>query len=481
MTKSSTLAALTLVASIHGAGLQGAYAQTAESPARALPDVVTQAVARQSALPKQDAKPEAKSEIKPEAKPETKSETKPEAKAEAKTDSKTDAKASTPESRSAALLAQSSEPVFDEGSARRMKDAIALYKTIAKNGGWGTLPVDSKFALNTANPNDEALRRRLVASNDLAASEASGPYNAELAAGVKRFQARHGLPTTGLVGPRTLAMMNVPVEKRVGQLEASLQRIESIGFKFGERYVVVNLPAAFAEAVEKDKVVRRYRVIVGKSEKPSPTVTSDITNINLNPTWTVPASITKNEIAAHMRKDPTYLSRMHMQALDSKEQPVDAASVDWSEGKTPNAIVRQDPGEWNALGRLKINMPNSYAVYMHDTNQRNLFSNDYRFDSHGCVRVDNVRDLAAWLLQDQPNWGRQQIDEAIATGEKQEVKLTTKVPVAWIYLTAWMSRDQTVQFRNDVYDQDAQLLEASAEEQAFFRQANERNNAPVTR
>jgi murein L,D-transpeptidase YcbB/YkuD len=120
---------------------------------------------------------------------------------------------------------------------------------------------------------------------------------------------------------------------------------------------------------------------------------------------------------------------------------------------------------------LKIDMPNAYAVYMHDTNQKNLFSEDVRFESHGCVRVDNVRDLAAWLLQETPNWERPQIDAAIATGVKQSVKLEKKVPVAWIYLTAWMTRDQIVQFRGDVYDQDAQLVEATSEEKAFFDQA----------
>jgi len=133
--------------------------------------------------------------------------------------------------------------------------------------------------------------------------------------------------------------------------------------------------------------------------------------------------------------------------------------------------VRQEPGEWNALGRLRIDMPNSYAVYMHDTHQRNLFANDYRFDSHGCVRVDNVRDLAAWLLKDMPNWDRAQIEAGIATNQRQDVKLVKSGPAAWIYLTdiaRWRR-----QFRNDVYDQDAQLTEASAEQKAFFKQATE--------
>ena len=218
-------------------------------------------------------------------------------------------------------------------------------------------------------------------------------------------------------------------------------------------------------------MVRRYRVIVGKTEKPSPTLTAEITSVNLNPTWTVPSSITKTEISAHMRKDPTYLSRMHMEVLDGHDNPVDPASVDWSGNHTPNVTVRQQNGTWNALGAVKIDMPNSYSVYMHDTNQHNLFSDDYRFDSHGCSRVDNVRDLAAWLLKDQPQWTRAAIDAAIATGQRQDIRMLKKVPVAWIYLTAWMTTDQTVQFRNDIYDQDQQLLEATAEEAAFFNRA----------
>ena len=290
------------------------------------------------------------------------------------------AAASTPESRSAAALALSHEPTFDEGTAQRIKEAALSYSDLAVRGGWPMIPADAKFALGVAGPNDDLLRRRLLISGDLAADKASGPFDEIVAEGVMRFQARHGLAPTGTVNPRTLAALNVPVQKRIKQLEASLERLENMNFQFGQRYVVVNLPAAFAEAVENDKVVRRYRVIVGKTEKPSPTLTAEITSVNLNPTWTVPSSISKTEISAHMRKDPTYLSRMHMEVLDGHDAPIDPHSVDWSGAHTPNFTVRQQSGTWNALGAVKIDMPNPYSVYMHDTNQRNLFSDDYRFD-----------------------------------------------------------------------------------------------------
>jgi murein L,D-transpeptidase YcbB/YkuD len=336
------------------------------------------------------------------------------------------AAASTPESRSAAALALSHEPTFDEGTAQRIKEAALSYSDLAVRGGWPMIPADAKFTIGVQGPQDDLLRQRLLISGDLAADQASGPFDEVVAESVMRFQARHGLAPTGTVTPRTLAALNVPVQKRVKQLEASLERLENMSFTFGQRYVVVNLPAAFAEAVENDKVVRRYRVIVGKTEKPSPTLTAEITSVNLNPTWTVPSSIAKTEISAHMRKDPGYLSRMHMEVLDAHDAPIDPRSVDWSGARTPNFTVRQQSGTWNALGAVKIDMP---------------------------------------------NWNRAAIDAAIATGQREDIALPRKVPVAWIYLTAWMTKDQTVQFRNDIYDQDEQLLEATAEEAAFFSKA----------
>lgn len=379
----------------------------------------------------------------------------------------------TSDMRAAAAMGSSSLPTFDEGTARRIGDAIQSYSDLAAKGGWPTIPADAKFAVGVAGAHDNLLRQRLIVSGDLAADKASGAFDETLAEGLKHFQTRHGLVTTGNVGPRTLAALNVPVQKRIQQLEASRERIKQMGFGFGPRYVVVNIPAAYAEAVENNVVVKRYRVIVGKTEKPSPTLIAEISNVNLNPTWTVPSSITRNEIAAHMRKDPTYLARMHMQLLDSKEAVIDPATVDWSQA--PNFTVRQVQGEWNALGQVRIDMPNNYAVYMHDTNQKHLFQDDYRFDSHGCARIENVRDLAAWVLKDMPKWDRAAIDAKIATGERETIKLPSKVPVAWTYLTGWMTSDNTVNFRNDIYDQDSQLVEATADVTSFFQQASERS------
>ncbi len=365
---------------------------------------------------------------------------------------------STPESRSAAALALSADPVFDEGTYQRIKAALLSYADIQVRGGWPALPADAKLAPGASGPEVALLRRRLVISDDLASEQEEGDaYDAAVVDAVRRFQLRHGLEANGSVGPQTLRALNIPVAARIKQLEASIERLLGLDFVFAERYVVVNIPAAFVEAVSHDKVDRRYRVIVGKVDRPSPTLTAYITAVNLNPTWTVPLSITKTEIFRHMRKDPTYLSRMHMRVLGARDEDISPQSIDWSSDRSPNFTIRQDSGTFNALGNLKIDMPNPYSVYMHDTNTRNLFADDYRFDSHGCTRVDNVRDLATWILQDVPGWNRAAIDAGIAGGVLKIVNLPHKMPVAWVYLTGWVTRDGTIQFREDVYKHDDSL------------------------
>ena len=251
-----------------------------------------------------------------------------------------------------------------------------------------------------------------------------------------------------------------------------------MNFAFGQRYVVVNIPATFAEAVENDKVVRRYRVIVGKTEKPSPTLTAEITGVVLNPTWTVPSSIAKTEISAHMRKDPGYLSRMHMEVLDAHDNPIDP-----HRSTGPARIRRTSPcGSRTAPSMRWARSRSTCPIPIRSTCTTPT--------SATCSATTIASILTAargstMCATSRPGCCRKRcrngiatpIDAAIATGAHQEVALPKKVPVAWIYLTAWMTKDQTVQFRNDVYAQDEQLLEATAEEAAFFNQAA---NHPLT-
>jgi murein L,D-transpeptidase YcbB/YkuD len=359
-----------------------------------------------------------------------------------------------PMKRGVASFWTSSEPTFDEGTYDRINAAMLSYSALEVRGGW---PQVAKVNLNPGDKGDHVarLRQRLAVTEDLPVEVAAGDaYDTMLTEAVKRFQARHGLPETGSVGPQTIEALNVPVKTRIRQLAASLDRLNGVNFVFGQRYVVVNIPAAVAEAVEDGKVARRYVTVVGKTDRPSPTLTASITAVNLNPTWTVPLSILKKDVVTKMRKDPSYVSRMRMRVLDAAGNEVDPRTVDWHSDRTPNFTVRQDSGDGNALGNLRIDMPNSYSVYMHDTNHKEFFSADYRFQSSGCTRVQGVHDLAAWILKDKEGWSRKEIDAEIATGKRTTVRLARPMPVAWIYLTGWASPDGTIHFRKDVYDLD---------------------------
>jgi len=365
-----------------------------------------------------------------------------------------------------AHISTSPLPALDEGTGQRIAAAMLAYSALEVRGGWPTLPTTAKLAPGARGPDVALLRQRLVMTEDLPANRINGDlYDDAVAAAVRHFQERHGLPETGSVGPSTLAALNVPVGKRLHQLAASIDRLAAMDINFGARYVVVNIPSTVAEAVEGDHVVRRYVVVVGKTDRPSPTLSTMITTVNLNPTWTVPLSIAKKDIITKMRKDPAYLARMHMRALDAQGNEIDPAMIDWNSDRSPNFTLRQDSGTWNALGAVRIDMPNPYSVYMHDTNHKNLFSNDYRFESSGCTRVAEVRDLAAWLLADNPGWGRAEIDAGIEKGQRTDIRLTHKVPVAWTYLTGWVTRDGAVHFRDDIYGLDDKAP-AVAEERA---------------
>jgi peptidoglycan hydrolase-like protein with peptidoglycan-binding domain len=356
--------------------------------------------------------------------------------------------------------------------------AAERYHEIAENGGWGTLPKAAALKLGDKNQLVVRLKERLAASDDLASEAKAGEtFDAVTLAAVKRFQGRHGLPETGLVGAKTVEALNVPADARARQLSASAQRLAGTRFPFGERYVVVNIPSATVEAVDKGEVKRRYVAVVGKKDRASPSVMARIATINFNPTWTVPVSLIKKDIIPHMRKDAGYLAKMKIRILDGQGQEVDPRKIDWSTEKAANYILRQDPGATNSLGQIRIDMPNKHAVYMHDTPTKKLFAQSERFHSSGCVRVGDVKDLVAWLLEGTPvavppqaaapasappasgaavPWTHAAIEAATVGGKRQDVALKKPVPVAWVYLTGFATPDGAVHFRDDVYGLDTE-------------------------
>lgn len=346
-------------------------------------------------------------------------------------------------------------PVTSQATVGFVERAIVKYQGIVARGGWPMIPADKKLQLGSIEPEVRLLRQRLMVSGDLdAAGGISNSFDSYVDGAVKKFQARHGLPADGVIGSFTFQALNVPADIRLGQLETNLVRLRSMSGSLGERYVMVNIPAAKIEAVENGRVVQRHTAIVGQIDRQTPIFNSKIHEIILNPYWTAPRSIIERDIVPLMRKDPTYLERNSIRLIDNKGNEVDPQTIDWFAEEAPNLIFRQDPGKINAMASTKINFHNPYAVYMHDTPQKSLFNKLMRFESSGCVRVQNVRDLTTWLLRDTPGWSRQQIEATIQTGKNMPILLTKPVPVYFVYITAWASEDGVVQFRNDVYKRD---------------------------
>ena len=317
------------------------------------------------------------------------------------------------------------------------------------------MPANKKLQLGMQHPNVKILRKRLIASGDLAPNSGSSDIcDSWVDGAVKRFQARHGLPADGVMGRFSFAAMNVPASVRLGQLETNLVRLRSMSGFLGRRYVMVNIPAAQIEAVENSRVASRHTAIVGKITRQTPILNSKIYELNLNPYWTAPVSIVKKDLIPLMQKNPKYLEENSIRIFGQDGAEIAPASVDWNSDEAVNYRFRQDPGKINAMGSVKINFPNPHQVYMHDTPQQSLFGRLLRFESSGCVRVQNVRDLISWIAKETPGWDRRAIERTIESGDRTDVKLNEPVPVYFTYITAWSTKDGVVQFRDDIYRRD---------------------------
>ena len=346
-------------------------------------------------------------------------------------------------------------PIFSAQTVAFTEQAVAQYQNIAGQGGWVEVPATKKLQLGVDDPDVVPLRKRLMVSGDLSQSAGiSTAFDSYVDSAVKRFQLRHGLPADGSMGKYTYLAINVSAQIRLGQLQTNLQRLKEKAGTLGSRYVLVDIPAAQIEAVENDRVVLRHTAIVGKIDRQTPIVNSKINEIIVNPYWNAPESIVRKDIIPLMRKDPTYLTKNNIHILGPDGNEIDPTAIDWNTEDAAKFRLRQDPGSGNAMASVKINFPSPDGVYMHDTPQQSLFSKLMRFDSSGCVRVQNVRDLVTWLLRDTPGWTRQHFEATIKTGENTPVELTVPVPVYFTYISAWSTGDGVVHFRDDIYGRD---------------------------
>lgn len=322
---------------------------------------------------------------------------------------------------------------------RDLKVALLKYRAIALKGGWPAIPAGPILKLGMNDTRMPALRRRLAVTGELEATLASDSptLDSPVETAVQMFQERHGLKRDGIVGRATLAALNVPVEGRIDQIRATLERCRWVMHDLPRQFVLVNIAGFKVYWIENGEPTWDSAVVVGKPYTKTPVFRADLKYIVLNPTWTVPTSIVHNEFLPAMRRDPRYLEKKRIQRI--------------------NGRYVQTPGDHNALGRIKLMFPNPHAVYLHDTPSKSLFKETSRSFSHGCVRVDKPFELAALVLDD-PVWTESGLRREVANSKTQTITLKRPVPVLILYWTATVDRDGATRFFPDIYSRDPAII-----------------------
>jgi murein L,D-transpeptidase YcbB/YkuD len=341
---------------------------------------------------------------------------------------------------------------------RGLAAALDRLRGIERDGGWMAIPAGRPLREGAFDARVLALRVRLASEGYLSPTLRPTDYfDAPLAEAVRSFQHHHGLNEDGIVGPTTLAELNVPVAARIAQVRVNLERARWLTPELPDPLLVVNIAGAKVYLLRDERVVHEARVIVGKDYTRTPTFSSGVRQIELNPTWTVPTSIV-DEILSALRRDPGYLSSQGFRVLDRGGTEVEITASELLAGGSFPWTLRQDPGPLNPLGRIKFSFPNAYSVYLHDTPARALFEREERLFSHGCIRVQDPLLLAELLLDEPERWNRDSLQAAIDAGSTEAIPLRRAVSILVQYWTASADEHGELHFYRDVYHRDAAVL-----------------------
>jgi murein L,D-transpeptidase YcbB/YkuD len=342
---------------------------------------------------------------------------------------------------------------------RRLVDALEKYQGISAVGGWPKIPAGPAIKPGDRDERLSLLRLLLQKAGDLEqASPTDLRYDPATHEALRRFQARHGLVDDGVVGPKTLEMLNVSVEERIRQIELNLERWRWMPKSFGERHIRVNIADFSLEVIEGDEVVMQMPVIVGTQYRKTPVFSARMTYLEFAPYWTVPPTILREDKLPQIKRNPNYLVEKHFRVIPMTggDVAIDPREIDWEtvDASSFPGLLRMEPGPWNPLGRVKFMFPNKFNVYLHDTNETGLFENNIRSLSSGCIRVKRPRDLAYYLLGNE--FGRERLRALFEATAPEQIPIEPLM-VHIQYWTAWVDQSGLVHFRPDVYFRDLDL------------------------
>jgi L,D-transpeptidase YcbB len=352
--------------------------------------------------------------------------------------------------------------------AEGLETALSKYREIERMGGWPIVADAAGLRPGMRDPRVADLKHRLAVTGDYEGGDdhietggSADVYGQALISAVQRFQARHGLEATGWIDAETAEELKVPVQWRIAQLALNLARARRVPRELGLRYIHVNIPDAHLKVVESSRTLHTARVVLGEIAHATPELTSTITHIELNPWWNAPTSIVKRILIPKFKTEPGYIGEndylLLTRAGDNKSA-VDPEKIDWEKITVANFrwAVRQKPGPRNVLGRVIFWFPSKHNVFIHDTAAPELFEDDVRYFSSGCIRVDSAVYMAMLLLrtQDEGSWTEEKINEIVATNEPYRIVFKEPVKVHITYFTAWTDMKGRVQFRKDIYKRD---------------------------
>ena len=328
------------------------------------------------------------------------------------------------------------EPVHQQ--YKLLKNYLVKYYEIEKQGGWQTIKADKmKYQLGDESPVIGRIKHSLFLKGDLATDDTSYAMNEATVTAVKHFQHRYGLKEDGVITASFINELNRPVQDRLNQILINMERLRWLPAQPATDFLLVNIPEYRLHIYEKGTYKWSMDVVVGTAANNTVIFQGNLKHIVFSPYWNVPSSILRNEIMPALRRNKNYLVRNHME---------------WN-----GNAVRQKPGPWNALGLVKFLFPNSYSIYLHDTPSKSKFEENKRAFSHGCIRLSQPKQLAEFLLRNEPEWTAQTIEEAMNAGKEQYVNVNNPVPVFIVYLTAFVDANGELNFRNDVYGHDAKM------------------------
>lgn len=330
------------------------------------------------------------------------------------------------------------------GQYYRLKQVLKKYRAIEKKGVWNIIEIDSGF--KSLKPGDSSkmvvqIRQKLSVMGDLETNSNSAIYDEELGKAVLNYKLRHGNNLNKTITKRHIDAMNIPISERIKTIMVNMERCRWISndISKAKEFVIINIPSYKLTFYRNGKPELISNVVVGKAINKTVIFSADMKYIVFSPYWNLPQSIVKNEILPAIEKNPNYLEEHNMERV--------------------NANIRQKPGPKNSLGLIKFLFPNSNEIYLHDTPSKGLFKEEKRAFSHGCIRVEKVKELANIIMENDPKWNETKIDSAMNSGEEHWYTLKNKIPVYIGYFTAWVDDDGKIHFYEDVYNRDQKLAE----------------------